>query len=352
MKQGKSFAMGCALMLSAALLLSGCSADRALLPVPSVIATAAAAQERTTATGFYFDTVVTITLYGAPEGMMDSLLRDCERYEALLSKTVDGSDVSRLNQAEGKPVKVDPETWQIIARAKEISRLTGGAFSITVAPLTALWDFTGGTERMPTEEERLAALPLVDDSAITLGQDGTVCLPAGAMIDLGGIAKGYIADQLAETCREAGVPALLNFGGNVYAEGVKPDGSDWRIGIRDPLNPVGGNPVCIINVKDRTVVTSGTYERFFIKDGIRYHHILNPENGYPAETDLTSATIVGTSSMDADAFATACIVLGESGAFSMLAENGLNALLIDTEGKIKPTENFEYQYQLTISSAN
>lgn len=112
-----------------------------------------------------------------------------------------------------------PETWNVLSEAKKLNRLTGGAFAITIAPLTAQWDFTGGTNRMPTDEERIAALPLVDDEQLTLGENNTVTLPAGMQIDLGGIAKGYIADQVAALVRGRCSGAMLNFGGNVYAVG-------------------------------------------------------------------------------------------------------------------------------------
>ena len=302
------------------------------------------AAERTSGTGFYFDTVVTITLYGAPEGLMERLMAECGRYEQLLSKTIEDSDVDRINHAHGEPVQVAAETYAILQRAKEISALTGGDFSVTIAPLTAMWDFTGGTERMPTEEERLAALPLVDDGKLQLGEDMTVSLPEGMQIDLGGIAKGYIADSLADICREAGTPALLNFGGNVYAVLEKPDGSPWRVGVRDPQHPNDGSTLYIISVKDQTVVTSGTYERYFDRDGVRYHHILDPRTGSSAVTDLTSVTIVTDSSMDADALATACIVRGFEGSMALLEELELPALLVDQDNHMYGTKAFMALY--------
>ena len=136
----------CALVLIA-LLLTGCAAQDA--PAP--------AQDKVSGVGYYFDTVVTLTLYGAPEGLLDTLWQECGRYERLLSRTVPSSDVDRINRAEGEPVQVDPETWTILQRAVEISRLTEGAFSVTIAPLSTLWDFTGETPRMPDDAQRLAA---------------------------------------------------------------------------------------------------------------------------------------------------------------------------------------------------
>ena len=137
-------------LMALTLLLGGCSAQ------PAAAATVDPA-EKTTGVGFYFDTVVTITLYGADDTLMDDIWAACKRYENMLSKTVEGSDVSRINNAHGQTVTVDAETWNVLSEAKKLNRLTGGAFAITIAPLTAQWDFTGGTNRMPTDEERIAA---------------------------------------------------------------------------------------------------------------------------------------------------------------------------------------------------
>ena len=316
-----------ALLLTAVLLLGGCAQNK---------------QERVSGTGFYFDTVVTLTLYGAPEGLMEQLWQECARYERLLSKTVEGSDVDRINRAGGQTVTVDAETWQILKSAKEISEKTGGAFSVTIAPLSAQWDFTGGTNRMPAEGERLAALALVDDARLVLGEGCTVTLPEGMSIDLGGIAKGYIADKLAEMVRGKVTGAILNFGGNVYAVGHKPDGSAFSIGVADPANP--NEAAAAIRVEDMSVVTSGTYQRCFTLDGITYHHILDPQTGLPADTGLVSASIVAESSMTADALATACIVLGLEESIPLLEQLGLEGMFIDAEGNISVTPGFTDQF--------
>ena len=225
-------------LAAATLLLTGCAAQNAKPPtatqtVTAAVNTTADPSARTTGTGFYFDTVVTFTLYGADETLMTELQNACVRYEQLLSRTIPESDVGRINAAEGQTVTVDAETADILRRALEISDMTDRAFSVTIAPLTTLWDFSGGTERVPAEEERLAALPLVDDSRLKV-EGNEVTLPAGMMIDLGGIAKGYIADKLAKMCEGRCTGALLNFGGNVYVVGQKPDGSLFRVGVRDP----------------------------------------------------------------------------------------------------------------------
>lgn len=343
--------------MCAGTLLWGCAAqgggDAQGTASPAQTVTAAPAQtaeqvNQTSGFGIYFDTVVTVTLYGPEDGLLEDIWAACGRYEQLLSKTVAGSDVDRINQSSGEPVQVDPETWEILRRAKEVSRQSGGAFSVTIAPLTALWDFTGGTERVPSEEERLAALPLVDDEAIILGEDGTVTLPKGHIIDLGGIAKGYIADQIAAMCRARSQGAVISLGGNTYVTGSKPDGTAYRVGIQDPVSGRGAS-AAIISLQDGTVVTSGIYERCFEKDGVSYHHILDPKTGSSAMTDLASATVVGSDSMTADAVATACIVLGSEDALQLLADMGLDGLLIGRDGTLWQTEGFAEKYAMSLT---
>ncbi len=333
--------MGC-------LLLTGCTAqqpdfvDVTEKVIPTV--TAAANTEKTTGYGWYFDTLVTITLYGAPEGMMDELLAACQRYEQLLSKTIEGSDVYRINHAGGEKVTVAPETWEILRRAKEISTMTDGAFAVTIAPLSAMWDFTDGTKRMPTEEQRLAALPLVNDTALALGEGGTVTLPDGMQVDLGGIAKGYIADRLAEMMRGRVQCGIISLGGNTYVVGEKPDGTLNTIGVQDPFDATGALEG-VVQARNISAVTSGTYERGFEgPDGVWYHHILDPKTGLPAKTDLVSATLLMTSSMDADALATACIVLGSEGAMQLAKEIGLDAVFITADGSTLLTDGFAEKY--------
>lgn len=335
-------------LLLACLLLSGCTKAPEGGAQPGIVPTASADEQidptkKTTGIGFYFDTVVSLTLWGAPETLMNEIWAECERYEKLLSKTIAASDVSRINAAQGKTVTVDPETWEILRRAKEISKLSDGAFSITIAPVSALWTFTGvETNTVPTDEKRLSVLPLVDDQKIELGENSTVTLPAGMQIDLGGIAKGYIADKVAELIREKAYAGIVSLGGNVYTVGQKPDGSKFSVGIKDP--EATHLSKAIIYTGDCTVVTSGTYERGFSFGGVRYHHILDPKTGWPAQSDLVSATFVMDSSMTADALATACIVIGSEKSLELAAAQGLDAMFIKKDGSVLFTEGFEEKY--------
>ncbi len=335
-------------LLLACLLLTGCVKAPEGGAQPGIVPTASADEridptKKTTGIGFYFDTVVSLTLWGAPETLANEVWETCARYEQLLSKTIATSDVSRINNAQGQTVTVDPETWEILRRAKEISGQTGGAFSVTIAPVTALWSFTGmETNIVPTDEKRLAMLPLVDDQQIILGENNTVILPVGMQIDLGGIAKGYIADKVAELLREKAYAGIVSLGGNVYTVGTKPDGSKFSVGIKNP--EATHLSKAIIYTGDCTVVTSGTYERGFSFGGVRFHHILDPKTGWPSQSDLVSATFVMESSMTADALATACIVIGSEKSLKLAADLGLDAMFIKADGTVLFTEGFEEKY--------
>ncbi len=333
-------------LLLALALLTGCAAQA---PAPTAAPTAAPTPytAKTTGVGFHFDTVVTVTLYGAETGVMEDIWAACKRYEQMLSRTVPESDVSRINQANGQPVTVSPETWTLLSWAKEISRLSGGAFSVSIAPLSTQWDFTSGANVLPERAALEAALPLVDDQAIQLGDNNTVTLPAGMQVDLGGIAKGFIADELAKLLQGRVYGAVLSLGGNVIVLGDKPDGSLNSIGIQDP-RAATGNPLAVVYTKNISTVTSGTYERgFFGTDGAWYHHILDPKTGYPAKTDLESVTIISPSSMMADAAATACIVKGSAAGLAFARAMGLDALFLTADGQTLTTDGFIEKYHYT-----
>lgn len=308
-------------------------------PIPTPAVPVPPAAERASAVGFYLDTTVTISAYGATKQELDEILAQCAVYEALLSKTIQGSDVYTLNHANGAPVEVSDHTRILLEKALSISALSNGAFDITIAPATELWDFKSAPPTLPDAAVLQAAAALVGYQNISLSGN-TVTLPAGMMIDLGGIAKGYIADEIADICRARGITSgMLNFGGNVVVIGAKQDGSPWNVGIQDPDESTGAFLAAIPAVNS-SVVTSGTYERGFDLDGVRYHHILDTRTGWPIQNGLTSVTILAQSSMEADALSTACFALGIEGGMALLRDNfpEINAVFITTDRKITATE--------------
>ena len=286
------------LTLAVILLCGGCAA------------TASKTLPKLSEVGFYLDTVITLTAYTEDGQVLKDALEECGRYERLLSRTVEGSDVWRINHADGAPVEVSEDTVRILSCAREISELSGGAFDVTIAPASTLWNFTQNNPVLPDAEEIARAADLVDYTKLKL--DGnTVTLPAGMMIDLGGIAKGYIADRIKAYLEKRGVQyAILSFGGNIVAIGSgKPDGNPWKVGIQDIDKPTGEHMLVSLN-RGGSTVTSGIYERGFNLDGVRYHHLLSAETGWPVQNELASVTIFSESSMEGDALSTAAFVLG------------------------------------------
>lgn len=301
-----------------------------------------AAQEmpvKRSATGFYFDTVVTVSAYLESDAPLKEALAACEGYEKLLSKTIEGSDVWNINHAQGQPVRVSEHTLAVLNISRAVSEACGGAFDITVARTVALWDFTGGSNAVPDAESVARAAELIDYRKVVV-QDDLVTVPAGMEIDLGAVAKGYICDQISYLLKGLGVHnALLNFGGNVIAMGVKPDGSAWTVGIQDPAQPTGAYLLAVRAEGHQAVVTSGIYERGFDLDGVRYHHLLDPKTGWPAQNELASVTIFAEQSGMADALSTATFVLGLARGMEFIQNTpDAEALFITRTGEILATE--------------
>ena len=290
-----------------------------------------------TEVGYYLDTVITLTAYVEDASVLKDAMAECGRYEAMLSRTIEGSDIWKINHAEGEPVTVSEDTAAVLQEAIRISELCGGVFDVTVAPASVLWDFTSGTEMIPDAEALARAAELIDYTRIQL-EGTTVTMPAGMMIDLGGIAKGYIADRVKAYLVKRGVKsAILSFGGNIVAIGLKPNGDPWKVGIQDIDGATGQSMMVSLNYGGSTV-TSGIYERGFVKDGVTYHHILSPETGWPVQNGLASVTIFSESSMTGDALSTAAFALGlEEGKALIESIDGVEAVFIERDRTVTET---------------
>ncbi len=275
---------------------------------------------QTVRTDFALDTVVRVTVYDATaadaQTALDACFSELARLENLLSATKEGSDVDRINRSAGQTVTVAEETAQVLRLGQHIAALSDGAFDMTVRPLSTLWDFTAEQPTVPSEQTITQALAQVGYRQLSVeGQQVTL---TGGAIDLGGVAKGYIADRLREVLLQHDIgSALIDLGGNIVALGDK-GGKAFRIGIKDPADTTALAEV--VEVRDRSVVTSGTYERGFTVDGVRYHHLLDPKTGYPVQNGLASVTVITESSATADALSTACFVLGEQKARDLIAQ--------------------------------
>ena len=288
--------------------------------------------------GYYFDTYVNLTVYSSKDSKyLDECLKMCERYDALFSPTIEGSDVYNINHAAGESVKVDPETYYLLQRAIEFCEETDGAVDITIAPLMDTWGLSHesgilseagitGNKSKPSDIKVQDALKNVNYRNVILEDDYTVRLKnPETRIDLGFIAKGYIADKLKEYLVSKDVKsAIISLGGNVVVIGTKPDGSDYNIGIKDPDN--SGEIIESLKANNSSVVTSGTYERYVEYDGIKYHHILDTATGYPVDNGIKSVTVLSDSSLEGDALSTVCLILGEEGSKDILTKYNAKAV--------------------------
>ncbi len=308
-----------------------------VLAIASLTVSACAGAEKESAVGFYLDTVVTLTAYVDDPQVLQDALEVCGGYENMLSRTIEGSDVWNINHAGGQPVTVSDDTLEILACARQVSALSGGLFDVTIAPVSTLWDFTSGAAVLPDADAIAEAAGLVDISKLTI-VGNEVTLPEGMMIDLGGIAKGYIADAVKGYLEGRGVKsAILSFGGNIVAIGKKPDGKPWKVGIQDIDKPTGEYMLVARNFGGSTV-TSGIYERGFDLDGVRYHHILDPGTGWPVQNELASVTIFSESSMWGDALATSAFALGtEKGVALIEGLEGIEAVFIARDRSVTYT---------------
>ena len=283
-------------------------------------------------TGMYFDTVIDIRICD-PDA--DRLLKECfdicREMELTLSAQDKESELYRLNHRTEQQAEVSEDLAECIRRGLEFGEISGGAFDITILPLREIWDFEGEDPAVPSQEAIEEALKKVDYRRVHV-QNTTVRFDdPETQIDLGGIAKGFISARLKAFLEEQGcTSALINLGGNVSAIGTKPDGSGWIVGIQEPFAD-RGTVFDTVEIHGGCVISSGTYERYFTENNVKYHHILDPQTGYPAETELEQASVSGEDDVLCDAFSTVCILLGKEQAEQIVKEQNwdLDILFID-----------------------
>ena len=261
---------------------------------------------------FCLDTICTVTIYDSDdESLLEDSFKLIRSYEKQLSATVSGSDIYRINEAGGEFVRVSEETAELIEDAVHISELTRGAFDITIYPVSLLWDFKSGKASLPDEAALKEALSHVGYEKIEIDKNNVRLSDPEAKIELGAIAKGFIADKVAEFLKEKGVTsALINLGGNVVAVGGAVDGSAFRIGIKKPFDE-SNEVLKVLEIRDQSAATSGIDERYFDLNGELYYHILDTKTGYPARSGVSQVTVTSASSERADILSTVLFVLGE-----------------------------------------
>ncbi|MDR0357372.1 MAG: FAD:protein FMN transferase [Clostridiales Family XIII bacterium] len=295
---------------------------------------------------FLLDTLCSVTVFSKEdEKFAEGALDLCARYDALFARSSRDGDVSKINEAGGRETTVTDDTAALLETALRYGALSDGAFDITIGRISSLWDFSSDLEArdLPSASDIEAALPSVNYRNVELLGNRVRLKDPATRLDLGGIAKGFIADKMASYLAENGVSeALIDLGGNIVTVGEKSDGGSWRVGVKNPLFAVSEDStsslIGVIEVEGtKSVGTSGVYERSFVRDGTRYHHILDPKTGFPARTDLVGVTVVTERSVDGEGISTMCVIFGSARAQEYLEQNGIPAVLVKEDGTVITT---------------
>ncbi len=314
------------------MLLSGCSS----MPGTKIMETRSL---------FAMDTIMELQAYGNDQVLADAeaMIRDIEKK---VSVTDEGSEISALN-SNGK-AELSEITGDLLSRALEICRETEGALDISIYPVLKAWGFTTGEYQVPSEKELSSLLQSVDYRKVAL-DNGSATIEPGMQIDLGSVTKGYTSSRIADYFRRQGVTsALINLGGNVQCIGTKPGGENWKVAIKSPYKESKSGVFAVIETKDKAIITSGGYERYFEENGETYWHILDPGTGKPAKNGLISVTIIGEDGLMCDGLSTALFVKGLDGATDYWKNHeGFDAVFITMDGDVYITEGIESSFSLT-----
>jgi len=314
---------------------------------------------------FAMDTYMTFSAYGEDaEAALDEAEEEILWLDQLLAAESENSEVAQLNKNGGG--QLSEETAYLIERSLALNEETDGAFEITVYPVKQAWGFTDENYRIPSDAELAELLQLVGSNQLELdAENKTVTYKKeGMQIDLGGITKGYASSRLADIFMKHDVQGMINLGGNVQVYGPKPDGSDWRVAIQAPERTeentlpwlskaasgsaalAGLDYIGVLETNNQAVITSGGYERYFEKDGVYYHHIIDPKTGYPSDADLVSVTIVSEDGALADGLSTSMFVLGLDKASEIWSahRDEFDMILMDKDGALYATGGIKEQF--------
>lgn len=296
---------------------------------------------------FALDTFINLKIYGDNGEQNGEIAEEkIAELENILSVTRQGSDVFNINANPTALTNVSDDTLSVLKTANEISSLTDASFDVSVYPLVKLWGFTTDENKVPTQSQLDKALPFVDYKKISLDESNkTIALDDGMQIDLGAIAKGYIAEEVAETLKENGVEsAVLAFGGNIQTVGLK-NGSNWQIGVKYPDTT---NNFGVLSVGETAIVTSASDQRYFEENGKKYHHIIDPSTGYPAENGTLSVTVVCESGARADGFSTALFVMGAEKAVELYKTvDDVEFIILTDNNRVYVTEGLKDSFTLS-----
>lgn len=303
-------------------------------------------------TSIVIGTVCTITLYDSDDAtIIDKAFARLSELEDILSINKTGTELDKVNEMAGKsPVKVSKDTLNVVKKGLEYSSLSNGALDITVGPLVKLWGIGTEHAKVPSQDEIDEAKNLINYKDVIINEDdSTIYLEKPNMIiDLGAIAKGYAADEIVKILKDNDVnSAIINLGGNIFALGEKIDGDPWKVGIQNPEQD-RNSTIGYVSVKNKSIVTSGVYERYFEEDGKKYHHILSPETGYPYENEILGVSIISDDSIDGDSLSTTLFALGvEKGLDLVESTKGIDAIFITKDNKLYMSDGFKKIFTLT-----
>lgn len=299
---------------------------------------------------FAMDTYMELKAYGKnAEQALEEAENRIHEIENELSATSDQSDIWKINHSHGEDTAVSDDTAVLIDKALEIGDSTHGALDITIFPVLKEWGFTTQKYHIPDDYELKSMLENVDFRKINL-DNNSVTIPENVEIDLGALAKGYTGDEIMKIFKSHGVDsAIVSLGGNVQTLGSKPDSSDWKVAVRDPFSPE--KDMCVVEISDKAVITSGNYERFFTgDDGERYWHIIDPADGYPAENGFVSVTVIGENGLNCDCLSTALFVAGLGGYKEIIKDyQGYDFIFVTDDERILYTGGIKDKFQ-NISS--
>lgn len=306
-------------------------------------------------TKILLDTFVTITLYGCSD---TEILNNCfeivSRYQDIYSRTLNYTELYNINQSREKRIPISEEMADILNTGKKYGEKTNGAFDLTVGAVTSLWDFKTEPFSLPSEDSLKSGLKHVNFKNISIveenGQHFLIKENENAVLELGGIAKGYIADKIKSYLISEGVGnALIDLGGNILCIGGHTDGTPFHVGILRPFSE--NQHLAVVDVADCSVVTSGSYQRYFKIGDRLYHHILDPSSGYPVENGLLSVTIISKSSVDADALSTSCFILGREKGLELIDSlEDTYGIFVDEDLNITYSKGLKENFSVTIPS--
>lgn len=299
-----------------------------------------------------FGTVCSITLYEKnAEKVLDKCFARLQELDDVFNVKEEESEINLINKKAGiAPATVSEEAILVLKQAKEFAKLTDGNFDPTIGPLVKVWNINGENPKVPNQKKIDEARALVNFEKLILDEKAnTAYIEEDMSLDVGGIAKGFAADEMVKILSENNITyGIINLGGNIFAYGIKKvnrKDENWNIGIKNPVNPEFGSAFSV-KVQNKTVVTSGNYERFFEDNGVRYHHIIDVKDGYPSQNGVVSFTIIGDSSLMADALSTSCFILGREKGLELLESLGIQGFCVTSDKKVYATKDLKENLEI------